>query len=233
MAFVPLMEHFRTSVLRNQHMYDNNDDLHAVRRRPRAVDFSPSDPMSMEFLYATANLYAHAFFLPPVRDRTKFQRVVEGLLAAGLLVQPEFQRPLPSADQEEHDELHDRLVSVALTAELNQIDTAKLARARTHELEVDDDTNFHVDFLTAATNLRAWNFNIHMSERADVKVVAGQILPTLVTTTAMCCGLMDIEFCKLVLGLQNLGTDAFFSHNINLAVGNEALNAFNPQGPPP
>ena len=95
----------------------------------------------------------------------------------------------------------------ALVAELRGVDESILVAARPHDFEKDDDDNFHVDYLTAATNLRSWNYNIKLSERHAVKVTAGRIIPALATTTAMVCGLVDVEFCKLVMGLQNLGND--------------------------
>jgi len=82
-----------------------------------------------------------------------------------------------------------------------------------------------VELLTAevSTNLRASNYDIKHTERSTVKVTAGRIIPALVvalyadcrtgllqtteknqypeaTTTAMICGLVDVEFLKLVLG---------------------------------
>ena len=56
-------------------------------------------------------------------------------------------------------------------------------------------------------------------------------MPALATTTAMVCGLVDIEFCKLVLGLHSLGSDKFLNVNINLALGSEAFNGFTPESP--
>ena len=47
-----------------------------------------------------------------------------------------------------------------------------------------------------------WNYNVKETKRHAVKVTAGRIIPALATTTAMVCGLVDVEFCKLVLGLQ-------------------------------
>ena len=47
----------------------------------------------------------------------------------------------------------------------------------------------------------------------------------------MVCGLVDIEFCKLVMGLQNLGRDKFLNSNINLAAGSGNFTTFSPDPP--
>lgn len=59
------------------------------------------------------------------------------------------------------------------------------------------------------------------------------VIPALATTTAMVCGLVDIEFCKLVLGLQSLGRDKFLNSNINLAAGSGNFTTFSPDPPIP
>ena len=119
----------------------------------------------------------------------------------------------------------------ALEAELKAANVGSLIACTAHDFEKDDDDNFHIDYLTIATNLRSWNYNIKQSQRSGVKVIAGRIIPALATTTAMVCGLVDIEFCKLVLGLQNLGNSKFLQSNINLATGSEAFSVFNPNQP--
>jgi len=86
------------------------------------------------------------------------------------------------------------------------------------EFEKDDDTNFHVDFITICANSRAWNYRIKEVSRHKCKVIAGKIIPALATTTAMITGLVELEFYKLALGLGYIYEDAFYNANINLAV---------------
>jgi hypothetical protein len=107
------------------------------------------------------------------------------------------------------------------------VDVSSLIQAHPHDFEKDDDSNFHIDFLTVATNARAWNYNIKQSTRHEVKVIAGKIIPAIATTTSAICGMIDIEFCKLVLGLQHsLGSSPFANYNMDLAV--PTFNAFRP-----
>jgi len=86
------------------------------------------------------------------------------------------------------------------------------------EFEKDDDMNFHIDFITACANARAWNYRIKDSPRHEVKITAGKIIAALATTTAMITGLVELEFYKLKLGLHHVYEDAFYNANFNLAV---------------
>lgn len=66
------------------------------------------------------------------------------------------------------------------------------------EFEKDDDTNYHIDFLTATSNLRARNYRIAEVDHLKVKLTAGKIIPAIATTTAMVCGAITIEMLKYI-----------------------------------
>lgn len=62
-------------------------------------------------------------------------------------------------------------------------------------------------------------------------MTTGHIIPALVTTKAMVSGLVDIEFCKLVMGLQSMGREVFLNSNINLATGSHIFTTYHPDPP--
>jgi ubiquitin-activating enzyme E1 len=249
MAFDQMQKDFRKDILDLTHNCDilakasGKPFWTGTKRRPLAIDWDDADAEKraamLEYLYSAANLYAFVWGVPYVRSRDEFEAVVE---AAGL-TQPEWAAPTPSGDaggakeggggEGEDEDGGPKVLSeadiYALLDEFRKVDVSALQVATPHDFEKDEDENFHIDFLTSSTNMRAWNYQIKASARHHVKITAGRIIPAMATTTAMVCGLIDIEYCKVVLGLANFGRSAFFNSNLNLATGLDQLNAFNPE----
>ncbi|KAH0792565.1 Ubiquitin-like modifier-activating enzyme 1 [Histomonas meleagridis] len=65
------------------------------------------------------------------------------------------------------------------------------------EFEKDDNTNGHIDFISAAANLRAISYRIPTSNKLEIKGIAGNIIPALATTTSMICGFVTLEMLKV------------------------------------
>lgn len=72
------------------------------------------------------------------------------------------------------------------------------------EFEKDDDTNYHIEFITAASNMRAENYDITKATKHVTKGIAGKIIPALSTTTSVIAGLVCLEYYKVIHGFNKI-----------------------------
>lgn len=84
------------------------------------------------------------------------------------------------------------------------------------QFEKDNDSNYHVDFITAASNMRALNYNVEVATRYKTKGIAGKIVPALVTTTSVIAGLATLEVYKTVQKFKDV--EKYKNSFINLAL---------------
>ncbi|KAL8577432.1 hypothetical protein ACOMHN_048067 [Nucella lapillus] len=66
------------------------------------------------------------------------------------------------------------------------------------EFEKDDDSNEHINFIAACSNIRAQMYSIESADRLKVKRIAGRIVPAIATTTAAVSGLVTLELLKVL-----------------------------------
>ena len=125
---------------------------------------------------------------------------------------------------EVESEAEERATLEALIAELEGLDTSAVV-PEPADFEKDQDLNFHIDFITAACNLRASNYRIKQASRHKCKMIAGKIIPAIATATASVTGLACIELLKV---LQQKPLEAFKESSNNLG-----LNMYFLQEPAP
>jgi len=202
-----------------------------TKRYPRYAVFDRTNPEHAAYVMACANLYAFMYKIPQIHDRKKF----EDVLSKAKITLQEWVAPKKNVSED--DEKNDAAQtdeSDELTAEKAHIvdELTKMCAENKPvvpvpaEFEKDDDTNFHIDFITACSNMRAWNYYIDPAPRHVVKPEAGRIIPAIATTTAMITGAVCMEMYKIVLGLPKAD---FCSSNINLAT--MTFQFFEPEKP--
>lgn len=76
--------------------------------------------------------------------------------------------------------------------EINKLDV-DYEKINIEKFEKDDDSNGHIDFIFACSNIRAKNYNIREIEREKLKKIAGKIIPAMSTTTAAITGIACLQ----------------------------------------
>ncbi len=102
---------------------------------------------------------------------------------------------------------------VELQSEIIQASAHPGLRIQPVEFEKDD--IFHMEFITAASSLRASNYGIVAADRQSSKLLVGKISPTISTTTSVVSGLVCCEILKLAQGHNSL--DSYINSLCNVA----------------
>ncbi|KAG1853229.1 hypothetical protein C8R48DRAFT_723269 [Suillus tomentosus] len=185
------------------------------KRAPDPLVFDSSDPTHLSFIIAAANLHAYNYGLRGETDPAVFKRVADSVIVpefsprSGVKIQITETDPVNQSSSDP-DNVSDLVKMLPPPSSLAGY------RLTPVEFEKDDDTNHHIDLITAASNLRAMNYNITVADRHTTKQIAGKIIPAIATTTALVVGLVCLELYKIIDGKNKI--DDFKNGFINLAL---------------
>jgi len=188
------------------------------KRPPGSLKFNPKDQSHFDFVVSAANILAYNY---NVKGATKDPAAVEKILAGIHIPEWKPRSGVRINSEENADPAHegaddDQVQIKNLKEKLSHLGKAQYKVAfQPAQFEKDDDTNFHILFITAASNLRAMNYSIGIADFQKTKKIAGRIIPAIATTTAMITGLVCLEIYKLV---QNLPFAFYRNSFVNLAL---------------
>ena len=177
------------------------------KRCPKILDFDVEDGLHYDFVVAAANLRAENYAIKGTKDKDEIKAILKqvnvprfepksGVKIAVTDAEAQAQQDSGTSDTD----LLDKIL-----ADLPESGTLKAGGNRIipHEFEKDDDSNGHIDFIVACSNLRATNYSIATADRLKSKGIAGRIIPAIATTTSLVAGLVTLELYKFVQGHTN------------------------------
>ncbi|KAJ8257910.1 hypothetical protein GJAV_G00191040 [Gymnothorax javanicus] len=186
------------------------------KRCPHPLTFDLNNTTHMDYIVAAGNLFAQIYGIEGTRDRSAIAKALQRVQVPSFT--PKSGVKIHTTDKEMEDDKGDVDTDLleGLRRRLSSPPEPKDSfRMHPAEFEKDDATNFHMDFIVAASNLRAENYDITPADWHKSKLIAGRIIPAIATTTAAVSGLMCLELYKVVQGHRNM--ESFRSGFINMA----------------
>lgn len=185
------------------HMMDNNLFWSNGKRCPNPLNFNDNEVLV--FINTTAKLLCRCF---NIKEHFTSDMVKHILLLNPLKdFIPNNQINIAKNDSEIKDN----------DTRVNLLENIKIKDSICYpqEFEKDDDTNWHIEWITSASNCRAISYGIEPVSNYKTKGIAGKIIPAIATTTSTIVGLISFELMKYINECDNI--EDYSSWFVNMA----------------
>jgi ubiquitin-activating enzyme E1 len=209
------MENYHNSIVQLLHAFPPTKELSpgvlfwsAGKRCPKPIVFDVTNSDHMDYVEATTHLIARTSGIPDNFTRVDLVKMVQDY-------QPKQFVPKEMEIAANDSELEK--VGSSKSGDYAEIGypTEFEPKYVPQDFEKDDDSNWHISWVTAASNLRASNYGIPVADRQQTKGIAGRIIPAIATTTSAVSGLILLELLKYLQGFNKVTN--YRSTFINLA----------------
>lgn len=191
-----------------------------TKKCPKALNFNVNLEININFVKTFANLWGNVFGIEskesPLNDELKFKNFLNKLKPIDFKLSDINISQNDDEEKKRNTEIEKSNDINLLINSLPNISLKKLSKISPISFEKDDDSNFHIDFITSMSNLRGLNYGIAEADRHKIKGIAGKIIPAIATTTSLVSGLIGIELYKIILGLKNI--ESYRNVFVNLAL---------------
>jgi ubiquitin-activating enzyme E1 len=178
----------------------------AGKRCPKPITWDPNNQLILDYIEASTHLLARISGLEDNFCREEIYQMVKDYQPKEFVP---IEMKIAASDSEiVKTEVYGENIQVGSNIDFKSTYVPQ-------EFEKDDDSNWHINWISAASNIRAMNYGIPVVDRQQTKGIAGRIIPAIATTTSAVSGLALLEVLKYLQGMNKV--DVYRSTFINLA----------------
>ena len=182
--------------------------------RPHEIPFNPNDELCIKYIQVIIHILSHALGLQFSKDELSSENIKKICYKIKL---PEFKAEdinveidgnMEGANQSSESEEEkirkmneeNEKKKLNILKELENIDITKFDKNKinSEKFEKDHDDNGHIDFIHLTATFRARNYNLKECDRSKTKIISGNILPTILTSTASVAGIASLQVFTLM-----------------------------------
>ena len=205
--------------------YKNNNGSNfwtGSKKLPHPIQFRIDDNLCFIYVAKFVYILSHALGIEFTKEELSEENIRK--ICSNIKI-PEFSEQKIEIDLEEEENKNDSLKSKQNNCKIGSENEEQIAKEKLdemikelekikreefnsklinpEELEKDHDENGHIDFIHAGANLRARNYKIEECDRNKTKLIAGNIIPTILTTTASIAAITSLQFYTIFQTKEN------------------------------